>query len=102
VTARETSFAGEPGGPFEPASLEVRLHASSGSVAWRLDGLPRWLRADVKRGSTTKAGSAVRLTLRKRARRLEAGRTATLRFTNLTAPDQAPVEVRIGIRVEAN
>ncbi len=102
VTAQETAFAGEPGGPFAPRALDVRLHASSGSVAWRLDGLPRWLKASAKRGTATQSGTRVKLTLRRAARRLEASRTATLVFTNLTAPDQAPVEVPIRIEVEAD
>jgi hypothetical protein len=101
VTAQEKSFAGEPGGPFEPGSLALALHASSGKVGWRLDGLPSWLRASAKRGTTTKAGAAVKLSLRKSTKKLRRSEAATLVFTNLSATDQQPVKVRIRLRLRA-
>lgn len=100
VSAQEKSFAGEPGGPFASRSLSLSLHASSGKVAWRLDGLPPWLRANAKRGTTTQSGTVVKLSLRNSVEKLRRSEAATLIFTNLTAPDQAPAKVRIRIAVE--
>lgn len=100
VGAETSAFAGERGGAFAPRSLALALHASSAKVAWRLDGLPSWLKASARHGTTTKAGSTVTLSLGKAANRLRRSEFATLVFTNLTAPDQAPVKLRIRILVE--
>lgn len=100
VGAETSSFAGERGGEFEPRSLVLTLNASSGSVSWRLDGLPNWLRASAKKGTTTQSGTTVTLSLRKAARNLRRSDVATLVFTNLTAPNQKPVRQRIRILVD--
>ncbi len=72
--------AGNPGGPFTPASFQYQLSATVGSFNYSISGVPTWLNASATAGNTS---SATPVTFTVNANGLTAGTyTATITFTN--------------------
>jgi Divergent InlB B-repeat domain len=72
--------AGNPGGPFTPASFQYQLSATVGSFNYSISGVPSWLTPSVTVGNTS---SATPVTFTVNANSLTPGTyTATITFTN--------------------
>jgi Divergent InlB B-repeat domain len=72
--------AGNPGGPFAPASFQYQLRATVGNFNYSISGVPTWLTPSATGGNTS---SATPVTFTVNANSLTVGtNTATITFTN--------------------
>ncbi len=79
--ATNIAAAGNPGGPFAPASFQYQIGASAGSFNYSISGVPSWLTPSATMGNTASAGS-VTFTVNGNANSLAGTNTATIIFTN--------------------
>ncbi len=84
--ATAMASAGNPGGPFAPASFQYQLSASSGTIGYSIGGLPSWLTASSTSGTLPTAPTTVTFTVNASANNLAAGTygPAAISFTNTT------------------
>jgi hypothetical protein len=79
--ATNIAAAGNPGGPFAPASFQYQIGASSGSFNYSISGVPSWLTPSATTGNTGSVGS-VTFAVNSNANSLAGTNTATITFTN--------------------
>jgi hypothetical protein len=79
--ATNIAAAGNPGGPFAPASFQYQIGASAGSFNYSISGVPNWLTPSATTGNTATVGS-VTFTVNGNANSLASTSYATITFTN--------------------
>jgi hypothetical protein len=76
------AFSGPEGGPFQPASFQFQLSATSGSLNYHISGTPPWLNASSFSGTVGTSPTPVTFTLVNAGNLAPGAYTGTVAFAN--------------------
>jgi len=76
------AFSGPQGGPFQPASFQFQLSATSGSLNYQISGTPTWLNASSFAGTVGTSPTPITFTLVNAGSIAPGAYTGTVAFAN--------------------